>query len=103
MHERELIGRIDIDMVQQKIKVINPSGLHLRPAGLLTQIAGKCDSNITLIKGDQKVDPKSVLLLMAAGIRCGDEIIVECSGDTEAEDLATITQAIASGLGEVGE
>ena len=40
-------------MVQEKVKVINPSGLHLRPAGLLSKIAGKCDSDITLGEGGQ--------------------------------------------------
>ena len=46
------------------------------------------------------MNPKSVLVLMAAGIKCGDEITVECSGETEADDLKTIIDAIASGLGE---
>ncbi|SCP96541.1 HPr family phosphocarrier protein [Anaerobium acetethylicum] len=87
-------------MVSQKIKVINKSGLHLRPAGELTKIAGKCLSDITLVKGEKRVNPKSVLILMSAGIMCGDEIIVECDGPTEEEDLKTIVAAIESGLGE---
>ena len=90
-------------MVQEKVKVVNPSGLHLRPAGILSKIAGKCRSDITLVKGDKRVNPKSVLLLMAAGIRCGEEIVVECSGETEEEDLKTIVDAIKSGMGELGE
>lgn len=87
-------------MVSQKIVVKNKSGLHLRPAGELTKIAGRCTSEITLIKGEKRVNPKSVLILMSAGIMCGDEIIVECSGSTEEEDLKTIIAAIESGLGE---
>lgn len=46
------------------------------------------------------MNPKSVLVLMAAGIKCGDEITVECAGESEADDLKTIIDAIASGLGE---
>ena len=87
-------------MVSEKITVKNPSGLHLRPAGILSNIASKCVSDVTLVKGDKRVNPKSVLVLMAAGIKCGDEITVECSGETEADDLKTIIDAIASGLGE---
>ena len=45
--------------------------------------------------------PKSVLILMAAGIKCGDEITVECSGETEGQDLRTVVDAIESGLGEL--
>ncbi len=90
-------------MVQEKIKVINPSGLHLRPASLLSKIASECKSEITLVKDEKRVNPKSVLILMAAGIKCGEEIMVECSGETEKEDMKVITEAIASGLGEMGE
>lgn len=87
-------------MVSEKITVINKSGLHLRPAGVLTKIAGKCRSEVILVKGEKRVNPKSVLNLMSAGIKCGDEILVECSGDTEVEDLKTVMEAISGGLGE---
>ncbi|MEE0421732.1 MAG: HPr family phosphocarrier protein [Lachnospiraceae bacterium] len=88
-------------MVSEKITVKNPSGLHLRPAGMLSQIASKCASDVTLVKGEKRVNPKSVLILMAAGIKCGDEITVECSGETEGQDLRTVVDAIESGLGEL--
>lgn len=87
-------------MVSEKITVKNKSGLHLRPAGILAKIAQGCKSDITLVKGDKRVNPKGVLYLMAAGIMCGDEITVECDGENEAEDLKTILDAIDSGLGE---
>lgn len=87
-------------MVSQKITVLNKSGLHLRPAGELSKIAAKCKSTITLVKGDKRVNPKSVLILMSGGIKCGDEILVECDGEAEEQDLKTIIDAISSGLGE---
>lgn len=43
---------------------------------------------------------KSVLNVMAAGIKCGTEITVACDGPDEEEALKTITEAIESGLGE---
>lgn len=87
-------------MVSQKITVSNKSGLHLRPAGELTKIASACRSNITLVKGEKRINPKSVLILMSAGIKCGEEILVECEGESEEQDLQTILDAINSGLGE---
>jgi len=50
--------------------------------------------------GEKSINPKSILMLMAAAIRCGTEITVECSGETEEEDLKRILDAIAGGLGE---
>ena len=39
-------------MVSEEIKVINPSGLHLRPAGNLCKEALRYDSKINIIFGD---------------------------------------------------
>ncbi len=87
-------------MVSQKVTVINPSGLHARPAGELVKICSKCNSDIMIRVGERVINPKSILVLMSAAIRCGTEIEVECSGETEKEDMELIINAIASGLGE---
>lgn len=87
-------------MISKKVTVINKSGLHLRPASIMSQIAQKCPSTVEFIKGDKVINPKSVLMLMAGGIMCGDEIEIRCEGATEAEDLNTLVEAINSGLGE---
>ena len=81
-------------MVSKKVKVVNPSGLHLRPAGVLSQTAMKFKSRTLIECGEKHIVAKSVLNVMAAGIKCGTEITVE------EEALKTITEAIESGLGE---
>ena len=81
-------------MLSKKLTVVNPSGLHLRPAGVLSQ------TNITIECGEKEIKAKSVLNVMAAGIKCGTEIELICDGPDEAEALKTISEAIESGLGE---
>lgn len=87
-------------MLSKKLTVVNPSGLHLRPAGVLSQTAMKFKSNITIECGEKQIKAKSVLNVMAAGIKCGTEIELICDGPDEAEALKTISEAIESGLGE---
>ena len=87
-------------MVSKKVKVVNPSGLHLRPAGVLSQTAMKLKSRNLIECGEKHIVAKSVLNVMAAGIKCGTEITVACDGPDEEEALKTITEAIESGLGE---
>jgi phosphocarrier protein HPr len=87
-------------MVSQKTTVINKSGIHARPASELAKVCSKCDSDIIISVGEKRLNPKSILNLMAAAIRCGTDIVVECTGETEKEDLEKILDAIASGLGE---
>lgn len=88
-------------MLRKKLKVVNPSGLHLRPAGVLSQTAMKFKCDITIECGEKKVIAKSVLNVMAAGIKCGTEINLICDGEDEAAAMKTLTEAIESGLGEM--
>ena len=88
-------------MISKNLTVVNPSGLHLRPAGVLSQTAMKVKSDITIISGEKKIVAKSVLNVMAAGIKCGTEITLVCDGEDEEEAMKTISQAIESGLGEM--
>lgn len=87
-------------MVSKEVTVTNASGLHLRPAGVLTQTCMKFKSDIILQHGDKKVVAKSVLNVMAAGIKAGTAITVICDGEDEQEALDTVVAAIESGLGE---
>ncbi|MCF2555443.1 HPr family phosphocarrier protein [Faecalicatena contorta] len=87
-------------MVSQKTTVVNKSGLHLRPAADLSKLASSMTSDITIVAGDKKVNPKSVLILMSAAITQGTEIEIICEGENEEEDLRKLVEAIESGLGE---
>ena len=87
-------------MLSKVVKITNPSGLHLRPAGVLSQTAMRFKCDVTLELGDKKIVAKSVLNVMAAGIKSGDEITLICDGEDEASAMETLTQAIESGLGE---
>lgn len=87
-------------MVSRKVVVRNKAGIHARPAGILAQAAGKCKSDIKILVGDQVVQVKSILNLMAAAIKCGMEIEICCHGETEKEDLEKIAGLIEGGLGE---
>ncbi len=88
-------------MLSKTLTVVNPSGLHLRPAGVLSQTAMKFKSDVVIQVGEKKVVAKSVLNVMAAGIKCGTEITLTCDGEDEAEAMDTISAAIESGLGEM--
>ena len=87
-------------MYVKDVMVQNQVGLHARPASVLVQAAGKCKSDVILVYGEKRIQAKSILNVMAAAIKSGSEVMVECSGETEEEDLKKITELIESGLGE---
>ncbi|MDD3219019.1 MAG: HPr family phosphocarrier protein [Lachnospiraceae bacterium] len=87
-------------MVSKKVVVNNASGLHARPASLLAQEAGKCSSDVKIFVGEKKIEAKSILNIMAAAIKKGTEIELQCEGAQEQADLAKLVELIESGLGE---
>lgn len=87
-------------MLSKKVTIVNPSGLHLRPAGVLSQTAMKFKSDSVIESGSKRIVAKSVLNVMAAGIKCGTEVNVICDGPDEEAALTALTNAIEGGLGE---
>ena len=87
-------------MLSRKITIKNPSGMHLRPAGVLSQTAMKFKSDIIIEYGEKKIVAKSVLNVMAAGIKAGTEVNLIVDGEDEEEAMNTLVEAIESGLGE---
>lgn len=89
-------------MVSQKVKVKNPTGLHLRPAGVLCKSAIEYSSVVTFrYSGDNIANAKSVLSVLGACVKSGDEIELICEGEDEEKALKDIIALIESGLGEV--
>jgi phosphocarrier protein len=87
-------------VVNQKVTIKNPTGLHLRPAGILCKEAMQFKAHVTFRYGDNEANAKSVLSVLGACIKSGDEIELVCEGEDESEALRTMVAAIESGLGE---
>ncbi len=87
-------------MVSKNVTIKNEQGLHMRPAGVFAKEMTKFKSEVTLDYNGKKINAKSVMLIIAACIKCGAELTVECSGEDENEALAKAVELIESGLGE---
>lgn len=87
-------------MVSKKLTIINPSGLHLRPAGELCRKSMLYQSSVTFKSGRTTANAKSVLSVLGAGVKHGDEIELCCDGEDEVLALKEISELIESGLGE---
>ena len=87
-------------MVSQKVVIQNPTGLHLRPAGILCKTAMQFKALITFTFENTTANAKSVLSVLGACIKSGDEIELFCDGADENEALAAMVRIIENGLGE---
>lgn len=87
-------------MIRSTLPIVNALGLHLRASSKLSQMASRFPCEVWLEKGSRRVNAKSVLgvTMLAAGK--GSEVVLETSGDQEAEAHAAIAQLIADRFGE---
>ena len=88
-------------MLRQKIKIHNATGLHLRPAGIFCNTASNYKCKVMFEYDNMlNANAKSVLSVLGACIKSGDEIVLICDGEDEEEAMKAMVEAIESGLGE---
>jgi len=67
-------------LVRKKLAIKNRQGLHARPAALFVQVANKFDSRITVRKGKEGVNGKSIMGILTLGAEKGSLISIEADG-----------------------
>jgi phosphocarrier protein len=90
-------------IVTREVKVMNELGLHLRPAGMLVNVANRYKSEITLEKDSEKVNAKSIMGVMMLGAEPNSILVITADGEDAAEAVAAIEQLFTSAFVEVTE
>lgn len=86
-------------MFQAETTIKNPTGLHARPASQLTQLCKGFPEEITIITPTHRVNPKSIVSVLSAGIKRGTAITIQVEGANEQEVGEQVT-AFINGLTE---
>ncbi len=77
-----------------KAIVKDPVGLHARPASVMVQEANKFESEITISSGDKSGNLKSIMSIMALGVKTQEEITISAEGADAEAALAAIKSAL---------
>lgn len=83
--------------------VVNPSGLHARPAATFVKAASRFDADVRIADldaGSGEVSGRSLLALMALGVRQGARVRVSASGPQAAQALDELRALMDDGFGE---
>lgn len=87
--------------MQKEIVVLNnQTGLHARPASEIAKIAMNYDCEVSLNFNGKKINAKSPLMIMAAGIKTKTELIIECNGEGEKEAIEELRKAFENNFKE---
>lgn len=74
-----------VNIIKKDLVVKNKLGLHARPAALFVQIANKYDSDISVKKGKQLVNGKSIMGIMMLAASKGSKICIIAKGEDAEE------------------
>ncbi|MDD5428716.1 MAG: HPr family phosphocarrier protein [Candidatus Omnitrophica bacterium] len=80
--------------VEKVVTIKNKQGLHARPAALFVQIANKFNSEITIIKGKQKVNGKSIMGIMMLAAGAGSKVTIIAKGEDADKALAELEKLL---------
>ena len=87
--------------VKKTVIIQNAQGLHARPADLFVRRAGEFEAQIMVIKGDQKIDGKSILDVMTLAAVQGTELEIEAVGSDAEEALDALARLIEDNFAEL--
>lgn len=90
-------------MVSGTVTVNNPKGLHLRVAESFCEMALKYSCSVFIQSKNAKLNGKSILGVLGACVKQGDEIEIICDGKDEEKALKALVELVNSGLGEKPE
>ena len=81
-------------MLTKEIEITNKTGLHARPASEFVKEAAKFKSAVTIEFKEKKINAKSILHVLSAGIAAGSTIVISADGDDEAQAIEKLAEVI---------
>ena len=90
-------------MKSAQFVVMDPVGLHARPAALFVKLANKFSSNVSICNvstSGKWANAKSILSVLTCGVKQGDQIEVRAEGVDEAEAVGALQKLVASNFAE---
>lgn len=92
----------DPDGASIVLTLVNPVGLHARPAAQLAAALGQLDAEVVVSSHGRHADGASSLEMLTLGAGKGDEITVSATGAEAQRALDTTREMVVKGFGELG-
>ena len=81
-------------MKQISVVVIDPVGLHARPATVAVNAASKFKSEVKITYTGRSVNMKSIMGVMSWGIPTQSDVTISCEGEDEDVAVKTIEEVL---------
>ena len=82
--------------IRRTVRIVNPLGLHFRPANLFSQKAREFASRVTVVNGESPADGKSLTELILLVALPGAEVVLEVEGADAEAAIEPLTEILGS-------
>ena len=88
-------------VIEREARIVNPLGMHARPAAEFVKLANRFKATIALRKGELTVNGKSIMGVMMLAAECGSSVYVRTDGEDAAEAMEALLGLFAAGFHEM--
>ena len=87
-------------MSEREVLIVNPLGMHARPAAQIVRAASEFAADVRLEKDGMEVNGKSIMGVMMLAAECGSTIRVRATGADADAAIDAICRLVSDGFGE---
>lgn len=87
-------------VIDREARIVNPLGMHARPAAELVKVANRFKATITVRRADLAVNGKSIMGVMMLAAESGSTLTIMAEGEDAEAAVAALADLVASGFGE---
>ncbi len=88
-------------MITRDVTIVNPLGLHARPAAQLVKLASGFTAHLEIEKDGMAINAKSIMGVMMLAAEQGSSITLKGDGSDADAALDALAALIAGGFGEM--
>jgi phosphocarrier protein len=87
--------------VTRDVQIVNPLGLHARPAAQLVKLASKYASEVTISRDGMPINAKSIMGVMMLAAEQGATVSISAVGADAEDAVNALAALVAAGFGEM--
>lgn len=87
-------------MIRREVTIVNKLGLHARAAAKFVVLASNFESEVHLVRGEQRVNAKSIMGVMMLAAGQGVSLEIQVSGEDAEEAAMQLERLVQGRFGE---
>jgi phosphocarrier protein HPr len=87
--------------VSRDVQIVNPLGLHARPAAQLVKLASKYASEVTISRDGTPINAKSIMGVMMLAAEQGCTVSIAATGPDAEAAVDALAGLVTAGFGEM--